>query len=327
MINTNNLKQNLYSKQNLKFHENGKFKMLMFSDMQESLQYDNRSLKNLDSLIEKEKPDLVILGGDNCDGTILKTKEELQQYLNIFTKPMEIRKIPWIHVFGNHDHDLPIEDMQIQELYEAFPFCISKHTTGIPGVTNFVLPIKASKTDKTVFHIWGLDTNHQIDKLKRGLKEDTTMKSKEEPISQWDIVRFEQLMWYWNSSVELEAYYQQKIKGMLIMHIAPWESKIIKDNPVETNLTGSTIEKLGLSAINSGIFATVLQRGDIGCIASGHSHENTFDGSYCGIRICLDGSAGYHAYGDDNLKGVRVFELNEQNLEAVQTHMVYYKDL
>lgn len=50
MINTNNLKQNLYSKQNLKFHENGKFKMLMFSDMQESLQYDNRSLKNLDSV-------------------------------------------------------------------------------------------------------------------------------------------------------------------------------------------------------------------------------------------------------------------------------------
>lgn len=83
----------------------------MMSDIQETLNYDVRTLEAMDKLIEKTNPNLIILGGDNCDGTILKTEEELKKYLDIFTSPMEKRKIPWAHVFGNHDHDVEIDDI------------------------------------------------------------------------------------------------------------------------------------------------------------------------------------------------------------------------
>ena len=322
-----NLQQNLYMKKELRFHPNGNFKIMMLSDIQEGIQYDIRTLENLEKALEKEKPDFVILGGDNCDGTILKTKDELKQYLDIFTRPMEMRKVPWAHVFGNHDHDLPVDDRIMQEIYESFPYCISKHTEGIHGTTNFVLSIKASNTEETIFHIWGIDTNNEIEDLKIGLKKQIYLSNVQEPVSQWNIIYFDQLMWYWNSSIQLEEFYQKKINGIVVTHIAPWESKILKDNPIDTKLTGSTIEKLGLSALNSGFFSTVLQRGDIRCIACGHSHENTFSGTFCDIQICLDGCAGYHAYGKDELRGVRIFELEEQNLEQIKTRMVYYKDL
>lgn len=88
----NNLDKNLYTKHELKFNENGKFKILMMSDIQETLSYDVKTLEYMDKLIEKTQPNFIILGGDNCDGTILKTEEELKKYLEIFTQPMENEK-------------------------------------------------------------------------------------------------------------------------------------------------------------------------------------------------------------------------------------------
>ena len=90
----NNLDKNLYSKISLKFNQHGKFKILMMSDIQETLDYDRRTLENINKIIEHTNPDLVVLGGDNCDGTVIKTEKELKAYLDIFSKPMEKRKIP-----------------------------------------------------------------------------------------------------------------------------------------------------------------------------------------------------------------------------------------
>ena len=139
-----NLANNLLLKKDLRFNSNGKLKILMLSDIQETLNYDKRTLDGMNKIIEIEKPDLVILGGDNCDGTVLKTEEELRKYLDIFSTPMESRKIPWAHVFGNHDHDIELDDIKKTKLYEEYEYCISKHTDNIYGTTNFVLPIKYS---------------------------------------------------------------------------------------------------------------------------------------------------------------------------------------
>lgn len=158
-----NLDNNLYTKIALRFNQNGKFKILMLSDIQETLNYDKRTLDSMNKIIEYTKPNLVVLGGDNCDGTILQTKEELKAYLNIFSEPMEKRKIPWMHVFGNHDHDINIDDIDKTKIYENYQYCVSKHTENIYGTTNYVLPIQYSNKDEIAFNIWGLDTNNLIE--------------------------------------------------------------------------------------------------------------------------------------------------------------------
>jgi len=39
----------------------------MMSDFQETLDFNERSLTDMDKLVEKVKPDFVMLGGDNCN--------------------------------------------------------------------------------------------------------------------------------------------------------------------------------------------------------------------------------------------------------------------
>lgn len=323
----NNLKNNLLLKHELRFNSDGNFKILMMSDIQETLNYDKRTLISIDKLVEAQKPDLVILGGDNCDGTVLKTEEELRKYLNIFSTPMENRKIPWAHVFGNHDHDIEVDDIRKTKIYEEYKYCISKHTEDIYGTTNFVLPIKHSNKDEIAFNIWGLDTNNLMTSADIKIDKNINLMKRPSMSCRWDILHFEQLMWYWNSSIEFEKYCNRKINGILFMHIPPYEFQYIVENPEYTNAKGNMKEVMKIGMFNSGIFSTVLQRNDIKCIACGHSHNDCFEGDFCGIKMCLDACAGYRPYGTDELRGGRIFEINENNTNNINTYMIHYKDL
>ena len=319
---------NLSSKHTLRFNKNGKFKILMMSDLQETLNYDPRTLRDMHKLVEKVQPDLVVLGGDNCNGHVVKTADELREYLKIFSAPMEDRKIPWAHVFGNHDHDIDqVDELTKTLLHEEHPYCVSKHTEGIYGTTNYVLPVLRSDSDKVGYTVWCLDTNRKINDTDLAVHEEMKPMKRPVPAERWDILHFDQLMWYWNSSVEMEKHVGNKVHGALFMHIAPWEFQYVVDNPEMTGCTGSTVETMLLGAFNSGIFAEILQRGDIKCIACGHSHDDCFQGKFCGITMTLDACAGYSPYGTDEIRGGRVFEIDENDTANVHTYMVHYKDL
>lgn len=322
------LAENLYSKHELRFNKNGKFKILMMSDIQETLDYNPRTLADMHRLVEKVQPDLVILGGDNCNGKVIKTKEELEKYLDIFSAPMEDRCIPWAHVFGNHDHDIDqVDDYEKARMHEALAYCVSKHTEDIYGTTNFVLPVKHSYNDEIAYTVWGLDTNRKINDTDLAVHEEMKPMKRPVPAERWDILHFDQLMWYWNSSKEIEMHCGRQVHGIMFMHIAPWEFQYIVDNPEMTGCMGSTVETMLLGAFNSGIFATILQRKDVKCIACGHSHDDCFQGKFCGITMTLDACAGYSPYGTDEIRGGRVFEIDEEDTSDVHTYMVHYKDL
>ena len=72
-------------KHSLHFREDGTFRVVMMSDLQESSKYDPRSLRSVEVLLEECKPDLVVLGGDNCYGPEIKSEQELIAFLDIFT--------------------------------------------------------------------------------------------------------------------------------------------------------------------------------------------------------------------------------------------------
>ena len=230
-----NLESNLFLKKELKFNSSGKFKILTLSDIQETLNYDKRTLEGINRIIKTEKPDLVILGGDNCDGTVLKTEDELRKYLDIFSEPMESRKILWAHIFGNHDHNIELDDIRKTKIYEEYKYCISKHTENIYGTTNFVLPIKYSNKNEIAFNIWGIDSNNLIVNSNITIDKNMNLMKKPSMSCRWDIVHFEQLMWYWNSSKQIEKYCNKKVNGILFMHIPPWEFQYVIENPQYTN--------------------------------------------------------------------------------------------
>lgn len=318
----------------LRFRADGSFKICCFSDLHETADYDPRSYAALDGIVARENPDLVLLGGDIFNGALDRPIEELKAFLDIFTQPMESRGIPWAHVMGNHDHDYAFGDAAYQALLESYPHCVSSHTSpdeDVDGVTNFVLPIRASCGERIAFAVWGLDTHVLSDglhlrngvNLRQGHRVDYPIYG----TSHWDFVHFNQLRWYWDTSVALERENGAPVDALMLLHAAPLEYGICMNNPNATKLDGDMQETLFSGSLNSGLLATVLQRGDVRAIVCGHMHANTFSAEYCGVTLAFDGSIGFKTGGKDALRGGRVFELREEDTAHPATRYVYARDV
>ncbi len=314
------------TKHTLRFHEDGTFRILMVSDIQDKLEYDKRTLAGLHAMMDEVKPDLVILGGDNVDGRYLKPYDEFVKYLEIFTAPMEKRGIPWMHVFGNHDYDTEVSGPDMQKVYESYPYCISSHSEGIPGVTNYMVPVLAHDSDKIEYAIYAFDSKYKNTELRAGVTPDDLMLPNREAFyKKWDPIRFEQQMWYWNLSKELEAQEGHTVRAMAVMHVPPHEIMMTVNNPEETGYIGHDRESFQCPMVNSGVYSTMLERGDVEIIAAGHLHKNISDGVYGGIRFTLDASAGFSVGGIDELRGGRIFDIKLDGTH--ETYMIYCKDL
>ena len=318
----------------LRFDNNGNFKICCFSDLHETADFDPRSYAALDGIIAREQPDLVLLGGDIWNGALDRPIEELRAFLDVFTRPMEERGIPWAHVMGNHDHDYAFGDDAYQALFESYPHCVSAHTCptdGVDGVTNFVLPIRSADDSLIAFAVWGLDTHILSDGLilRNGvnLRQGHRVSQPVTGTSHWDFVHFNQLRWYYDTSEALERQNGAPIDALMLLHAAPLEYGICMNNPSETKLDGDVQETLFSGSLNSGLLATVLQRGDVRAMVCGHMHANTFAAEYCGVKLCFDGSIGFKTGGKDALRGGRVFELCENDTAHPHTYYVYAKDV
>jgi hypothetical protein len=319
----------------LKFKENGSFKIMMFSDLQDKLPVDTDTIRLLCRLLDEEKPDFVISAGDQCEGGIT-SESYFRDYVRCITEPMESREIYWSHVFGNHDDEYSPEcdKFRQQLIYEEFPHCLSEAgPRDIGGIGNYVLPVMANGSDDVVFNIWALDSNRY---LSDNSWNDDGWLLPENSIGTngYDVVKFPQIMYYWNTSVEMEKQAGHKIPGLMFMHIALPEHRLVAMNPKETGMDGEVNEEICGSAINSGLFSAVLQRGDVKGIFAGHDHINDFAGTYCGVMLGCDASIGYGNYGFDTgdkkernrLRGARFFEIDENSPSFFKTYMRYGND-
>lgn len=318
--------ENNQQKPILRFRPDGTFRVVMMSDLQESAQYDPRSLRSVEALLDECEPDLVVLGGDNCYGPEINNEQDLQAFLNIFVAPMERRGIPWAHIYGNHDHDARVPIERQQEIYENYSMCVSRHTDQtIHGKSNFMIPVY-NRNDEIALAIWGLDTNHEVSELD-GLIGGSMEKAAglpNQPVGygSWGMIYFDQLLWYWNTSRDLEQKAGKKVPGLMCMHIAPYEYRTACANPEICVKEGHFDEPLGSTPFNTGLFALLLQRGDIKAVCCGHTHKNDFDAEYCGIRLLWDACVGYRCYGVDQRRGGRLFVYREDDPDAVTTQMI-----
>lgn len=332
------LEENLSVKHPLKF-KNGKFRVLCISDLHGVVNFDTRLIRDLEAILDEARPDLLMVLGDMVWRDAMDSKENMRAFLRPVFKVVEDRKIPWAHVFGNHDCDTVGHcDFSQQEVYEEFEYNLTKRgPDDIHGIGNFVLPVRSEKSDDIVFNVWGIDSH---DSLGDFMKEF----SLGDPANKWDrqcvyptclhdwggtynTLNFDQLMWYWNSSTELEKYAGHKIPGMMCMHIALPEYVITYKNTAESYYEGTRREGVGCSPINSGMLNAILDRGDVKTVVCGHDHINDFTGSFLGIKLCCDAGLNYDGYCADDLRGGRVFDIYENDPLNVQTFMVRSKDL
>lgn len=325
--------KNLLSlKKKLKFNENGKFKILTISDIHGGPNYSPQLPVAMKAIVESVKPDLVLLGGDTggLHGVHLETKEDLKILLDACCEPMEKNGIPWAHVFGNHDDNYGLSIEEQEEVYESFPCCVSKWgQKDLDGVGNYVLPVFSHDESTVLFNVWGMDSHKNVHDLKKScnLPEETRIVY---PVHfnfgrDYSMPSTNQVFWYYKTSAEFEQYFGRKIPGLMYMHIPIPEMYIISQNREECKFCGTNREDVGCGEYNTGLFSACLERGDVKTLAFGHDHINDWTGEYCGVTFAYMGSVTYDCYQDDDLRGGRVFEVDENG--NVETYMVRIRDL
>lgn len=325
------LEYNLSLKKELRF-KNGKFRVLAFSDLHGKCNFDRRIIRDIAALLDKHNPDLILLVGDIVWDDGAQSPETLKAYLSEVMGEAESRRIPWAHVFGNHDAEKGYAVKDQQTVYESFEYCVAKRgPEDIYGTGNYVLPVKAENGNDIVFCLWGLDSNRNMHQFLTdvGLEDDYRQVMMPDPLhlsQTYDTIRFNRVMWYWNSSVELERYNGKKIPGMMFFHIPIPEFIIPYKNVAQTGYCGFRREQVGSSPINSGLFSAILQRGDVKTVLCGHDHINDYEGTYCGIKMVYDAGMSYDVNCDDDMQGGRIVDISEDDPWNVTTYMVRSAD-
>lgn len=97
------------------------FKILMFTDTQlwADLRINAKCYDEMDALVEKTQPDLIVLPGDNLSA--LASRFSIYNFI----KHMDSYEIPWAPVFGNHDAEIPSNSKNWQaDLYMESEYCL-----------------------------------------------------------------------------------------------------------------------------------------------------------------------------------------------------------
>lgn len=327
------LQENLFTKVPLRF-KNGKFKIFCISDLHGVVNFDRRILRDLDAILDEVKPDLLMVLGDLVWKDAMESKENMRAFLRPVFEIAERKNIPWAQVFGNHDNDcVGYTDFSQQEVYEEFALNLAKRgPEEIHGMGNYVLPILSEKSDDIVYNVWALDSHDSLGQMMKehGLGDPNNKWDRQcvypsclhDWACEYDTLNFDQLMWYWQSSVELEKHAGHKIPGLMTMHIPIPEYCITYKNTAETYYEGTRREAVGCSPINSGLLNAMMNRGDIKTVVSGHDHINDCTGTFLGIKLCYDAGLNYDGYCHDDLRGGRVIEIEENDPWNIKTYMV-----
>jgi len=281
----------------LHFRADGTFKIVTFGDIHwdRANERDRRTLKLMDRIVETEKPDLVIYTGDNC---ISADAASITGAYRDLTAPAVKRGIPWAAALGNHDGEFGHNRREHYEIILHAPGTVTRRgPKNIYGFSNYVLPIASAQGGRARALLYILDSNaYHADK----------------DLSFYDWIRPDQVQWY----LQTAARYKQANHGAVLpayafFHIPLQEYELFWQKGKHV---GDQREEIYCPRVNSGLWAAILEAGDIKGVFVGHSHLNDFIAGYHGLWLGFVRGVGFNGYGDDPhafKRGARVIELRE----------------
>ena len=150
----------------MRFNSDGKFKIMQITDIQEIPDVSPDTIKLINAALEEEKPDLVVLTGDQIKGYGVSYKgkgdaliESVAETVGKLLKPVTDRHIPFAVTFGNHDRQVGISNKdQFEKIYKASPGCVGEQAEGIDGGGTYNIPILSSDGERTAFNLYLFDS-------------------------------------------------------------------------------------------------------------------------------------------------------------------------
>jgi hypothetical protein len=313
----------------LRFNNDGTFKVVQFTDTQDDQDIDPRTVRLMEAVLDTEQPDLVVFTGDNIRSGP-ETPDDVWTAIDNIAEPVDSRGIPWLIAFGNHDEDHTpksgIAEQTMLERYMSYAQNINvRGPAEVTGTGNMNLLVYGSSGEEPVFNIWLFDSGRYAPGEIGG------QSIEHDSLPGWDWIRHSQVAWYYDTSSDLEQRYSRKIPSLAFFHIPLWEFDLMWDNREHHGVVGEKNESVSSGPVNSGLFAAMLERGDVLGVFVGHDHVNDYVGDYFGIHLGYAANTGFGTYGldgpeKDRMRGARVFVVHEGDPWAFETNMVYARD-
>ena len=321
----------------LSFGSDGTFTVLILSDLQDT-QFTTKLVVSGETHALKDYPaDLIVLLGDQLEGPspVLRLGDgakNCEDTLRTLLAPVAESGIPFVVVFGNHDYEAPLSIAEQVKIYESYDNCLAvsfgKDSTKDGA---FVLPIKLYNSDIVDMALYFFDSGSYIAN------------------GDYNTVSKEQVAWYNEQSAAFKtANDGQALPSAAFCHIPlPEVYNLLTEVPKGTKgafkgvgvgagkyylpnedkiFTGAVNEAPCPSSENNGLFDAYLANGDVFLTVNGHDHVNSFIGSVEGIDIANAPGSSYTSYGDEDVRGVRLFRFTEFNVRDYETLHVLYSD-
>ena len=278
--------------QTLQFNKDGKFKIVQFTDVH-YIYNDPRSdvsIERINQVLDMEKPDLVLFTGDVIYGK--PAEEGMRTVLNLVSK----RKIPFAVTFGNHDNEQGLSREELLKIIQSVPFNLTQTTPGISGVTNCILPVKASDGKRNATVLYCIDS-HSYSQIKG--------------VNGYDYIKFDQIQWYRENSKK----FTEENNGVPVSSYAFFHIALPEYNQAASSesaiLYGIRKEKACAPQLNSGLFAAMKEMGDVRGVFVGHDHDDDYAVSWKGILLAYGRYTGGNTVYNHLTNGARVIELDE----------------
>lgn len=274
-----------------RFHD-GKFRIAQFTD----IHWDERSpqcgktVAAIRAVIDSEKPDLAILTGDIV--TAQPAREGWQSVIRIF----EEARLPFVVTMGNHDAQELSKDSIYLLLTASGYYAGQRGPANIFGYGNCTLPV------------YGADaTNGKPEAVLYCIDSNDYQPVKE--YGEYDWIHFDEIEWYRHESERYTAGNGGRpLPALAFFHIPLLEyNHVVADDDY---LGAYGDHEVASAMINSGFFASLIEKGDVMATFCGHDHENDFIGMERGIALAYGRCSGYDAYGDA-VRGGRIIDLYE----------------
>lgn len=282
-----------FAQNTLRFKK-GLFKIVQITDLHYKLgvKASEQGLACVREMVETEKPDLVVVTGD------IIYSAPADSTLSVVLKTFAKLGVPFCMTFGNHDYDFKTPAVALYNQMQKTPNCVMPVLQG--KNTDYSLPILSSNGKRTAAVLYCIDTHN---------------KPAIGGIGGYQWISHNQITWYRQRSM----VYKQKNGGRPVPSLAFLHIPLPEFNYATANtqcpMYGSRLEKAYSPSINSGMFASIKEMGDIMGVFCGHDHDNDYAVSYFNVLLAHGRFSGGNTEYNHLTRGARVIVLKEGKRE------------
>lgn len=288
---------------NLKFRDDHTFTILQVTDVHNSGGdlLDELSLQLIESSLQDVQPDLVVFTGDQ----IRRGPHPREQFRQV-TSISEKFGIPYAFVFGNHDSRGNITRTELMDMESRRPLCLAEAGPEyLSGVGNYVLTIAPARIDSAddsaspaspaaILYFFDCEGATDSEQAMGGR-------------SEW--IHRDKVGWYMEQSLKFRNKEQAPLPALAFFHIPLPEYEQVWE--LHT-CYGYKNKPVRCPNLNVGMFAAMVEMGDVIGTFVGHDHSNDYWGELAGIRLCYGRVTGFNSSVTEGFqRGVRVIRLHE----------------